>query len=211
MNSQSQQLKQKFSEQFEESIADSAVRHIILHAIEVFSKKGYVGAKIKDIAASAGFSQGYVYTYFKSKEEIFTKIVELASIGAGQAVQYAAEMPGSPFERITWLTEAFLSPDSIAMQHWRLILIQTTTPEGIPEEANRISKENRRKPFEHLIPLIVEGQQAGEIAEEDPLLLAITYFSFMQGLGIARLQTTGDMPFPSADRVLRFMKREITN
>jgi len=208
MVSQSQQLKQKFSEGFEELVADRAVRHILMHAIEVFSKKGYVGAKIKDIAASAGFSQGYVYTYFKSKEEIFIKIVELASISAGQAVQYAAEMSGSPFEKMIWLTEAFLSPDSIAMQHWRLILLQTATPEAIPEEANRIAKENMRKPFEHLIPLIVEGQKAGEIKEEDPLLLAITYFSFIQGLGIARMQTESPLPFPSAEMVVQFMKRK---
>ncbi|WP_068605443.1 TetR/AcrR family transcriptional regulator [Paenibacillus swuensis] len=208
MFSQSQQLKQKLSEGFEELVSESAVRQIIIHAIEVFSRKGYVGAKIKDIASSAGFSQGYVYTYFKSKEEIFTKIVELASEGAGQAVQYAAEMSGSPLERITWLTEAFLSPDSIAMQHWKLILIQTATSDAIPKEANRISKENMKKPFEHLIPLIIQGQKAGEIIEEDPLLLAITYFSFIQGLGIARMQTTGQIPFPSTEIVLRFMKKE---
>lgn len=206
MSIQSEKLQQEFMKIFEESVSDRAISQIILHAIEVFSKKGYVGTKIKDIATSAGFSQGYVYTYFKSKEEIFTKIVELASDGAGQAVRIASEMTGTPYEKITWLTEAFLSPDSIAMQHWRLILLQTSTSEAIPEEAMRISKENARKPFEYLIPLIIQGQQSGEIREEDPMLLALTYFSFIQGLGIARMQTSHDLPFPSAEVVLRFMR-----
>jgi AcrR family transcriptional regulator len=207
MSIQSKQLQQKFIEGFEELVPDSANRQIIIYAMEVFSKKGFVGAKIKDIAASAGFSQGYVYTYFKSKEEIFTKIVELASEGAGRAVQYASDMSGSAYEKITWLTEAFLSPDSIAMQHWRLILLQTSTSEAIPEEATRIAKEKMKRPFEHLIPIIIQGQRDREIVEEDPVLLALTYFSFIQGLGITRIQTTGELPFPSTKVILRFMTR----
>lgn len=207
MSTQSKELEQKFIEGFEELIPDRVIMQIIIHAIEVFSRKGFVGTKIKDIAASAGFSQGYVYTYFKSKEEIFTKIVEIAAEGSGQAVRYAAEMTGTAFEKITWLTEAFLSPDSVAMQHWRLILLQTTTSEAIPEEAKRIAREKMREPFDYMIPLIIQGQQSGEINEEDPMLLALTYFSFIQGLGIARMQTTVELPFPSAEVVLRFMKR----
>lgn len=204
---QIKQLEQKFVEGFEKLAPDHATRQIIIHAIEVFSKKGFVGAKIKDIAASAGFSQGYVYTYFKSKDEIFTKIVDLAAEGAGQSVQHASELDGTPFEKISWLTEAFLSPDSISMQHWRLILMQTATSEAIPEEAQQIAKEKMRKPFEHLIPIIIAGQQASEIVDDDPLLLAITYFSMIQGLGITRVQTTNQTPFPSTEMVLRFMKK----
>lgn len=44
--------------------------------------------------------------------------------------------------------------------------------------------------------------------DEDPLLLAMTYFSFIQGLGIARMQVAGPAPFPSAEMVLRFMIRK---
>ncbi|WNS46947.1 TetR/AcrR family transcriptional regulator [Paenibacillus sp. MMS20-IR301] len=200
-------LVHKFNEGFELLAPDKATRQIIEHAALIFSRKGYAGTKIKDIAASAGFSQGYVYMYFKSKDEIFTKVVELASEGAGMSVQYAAELEGSPLERITWLTEAFISPDSIAMQHWRLILLQTATPEAIPEEAGLVAKAKIMKPFEHLIPLIIAGQQAGEIVAGDPAEIAVAYFSFIQGLGIARLQTTAAAPFPSAELVLRFMKR----
>jgi len=206
MSLQREHLLQRFAVGFEEMVTDYAVRQIILHAIEVFSKKGFAGTKIKDIATSAGFSQGYVYNYFKSKEEIFTRIVELAARGAEQSVYEAAQLPGTPLERLTWLTEAFLSPDSLAMQHWRLILLQTTTSEAIPEDAKRIAKEQMHKPFEHLIPLLVAGQQAGEIVQQDPMMLAITYFSFIQGLGISRAQTTSELPFPTAEVVLRFLR-----
>lgn len=209
MSSNSKKLEKIFMEWFEESVPDKGKRQILLNAIEIFAKKGLVGTKIKDIASKAGFSQGFVYNYFKSKDELFTKIVDLAADGAGNSVKCAAELNGTPYEKIYWLTEAFLSPDSIAMQHWRLIMVQATTSEAIPEEAKRLSKEKMKKPFEYLIPIIMEGQKAGEIVMEDPLVLAITYFSFIQGLGITRMQNGKDIPFPTTKMVLRFLRKEI--
>jgi AcrR family transcriptional regulator len=208
MSNQSKELEKKFMQGFEEMVPDKGTRNILLNAIQVFARKGLAGTKIKDIAAQAGFSQGFVYNYFKSKDDIFSKIVELAAEGAGNSVKYAAALKGTPYEKIYWLTEAFLSPDSIAMQHWRLIMVQATTSEAVPEEAVRISKEKMKKPFEYLIPIIIEGQRLGEIRDEDPLVLAITYFSMVQGLGITRMQSRRDIPFPSTELVLSFLRKD---
>ena len=106
------------------------------------------------------------------------------------------------------MTEAFLSPDSIALQHWRLIMIQSVTSEAVPEEALRITKEKIKKPFEYLVPVILEGQKAGEIVQEDPFVLAITYFSIVQGLGMTRLQHGAGIPFPSVELILSFLRKK---
>lgn len=206
MSLESELLQKKFMDGFEEMIPDKGTRKILMNAIDVFSKKGLTGAKIKDIAAKAGFSQGYVYNYFKSKEEIFVKLADLAAEGAGNSVEYAGELKGTPLQKIYWLTEAFLSPNSIALQHWRLIMLQSVASEDVPEEAVRITKEKIKKPFQLLIPIITEGQKAGEIIQEDPLVLAITYFSVIQGLGITRMQYSDNIPFPSVDLILSFLK-----
>jgi AcrR family transcriptional regulator len=44
-------------------------------AIEVFSKKGFDGANVADIATAAKLGKGTVYLYFKSKEAIFDAII----------------------------------------------------------------------------------------------------------------------------------------
>ncbi|REK75641.1 TetR/AcrR family transcriptional regulator [Paenibacillus paeoniae] len=209
MSVQSEQLQQFFKQSFEETSREHGVRQIMLHAVDVFSRKGFAGTKIKDIAEHAGFSQGYVYNYFKSKDEIFTRIVEQAMDGAGKAVAFASQLEGTPMQRITWLTEAFLEPNSIAMQHWRLNLLQTAAVDAIPEEAKRIAREKMGEPFKHFVPMVIEGQRLGEIVEGDPLMLAITYFSFVQGLGISRIQTKGDLPFPDANIVLAFLRKPV--
>jgi AcrR family transcriptional regulator len=45
-------------------------------AIIVFAKKGFSGANVSDITTEAGIAKGTIYLYFKSKEEIFTSIIE---------------------------------------------------------------------------------------------------------------------------------------
>ncbi len=49
---------------------------LIRAAIKVFSEKGFFNTKVSDIVKEAGVAQGTFYIYFKSKEEIFLKIVE---------------------------------------------------------------------------------------------------------------------------------------
>lgn len=49
-------------------------REILKTALELFSKKGYYATSIDDITKEAGISKGLVYTYFKSKEEIFFEL-----------------------------------------------------------------------------------------------------------------------------------------
>jgi AcrR family transcriptional regulator len=48
-------------------------RRIVESARVVFEEKGYLGARVVDIASGAGVGHGTFYTYFDSKEEIFAE------------------------------------------------------------------------------------------------------------------------------------------
>jgi len=45
-------------------------RQILEAALAVFSRKGFHAANVSDVAAEAGVSQGTIYWYFESKEEL---------------------------------------------------------------------------------------------------------------------------------------------
>lgn len=47
---------------------------ILQSALEVFSEMGYCSATVDDIVKNAKISKGLIYTYFKSKEEIFLEL-----------------------------------------------------------------------------------------------------------------------------------------
>ena len=51
-------------------------RALVNAAVEVFSAKGYHGCRVADVAALAGISQGTVYNYVNSKEDLLQMIVE---------------------------------------------------------------------------------------------------------------------------------------
>ena len=51
---------------------------IIQASIKLFARKGYEGTKVKEIAKEAEISQALIYYNFKSKEEIFSEILERA-------------------------------------------------------------------------------------------------------------------------------------
>lgn len=52
------------------------VDNIINNALVLFSRKGYSETTIDDIVTASSMSKGSIYSYFKSKEEIFLAIAE---------------------------------------------------------------------------------------------------------------------------------------
>lgn len=68
-------------------------------AAETFARKGYAAASVDEIAESAGFSVGAVYSNFSGKEQLFSEL--MAERGAqrvnavSQALQAARDQPGA--------------------------------------------------------------------------------------------------------------------
>ena len=52
---------------------------IINAAIKSFSEKGYYNTKTKDIAKEAKLAEGTIFRYYKTKEELFTKLYPMAA------------------------------------------------------------------------------------------------------------------------------------
>ena len=55
---------------------EEAKKRIIEAALEVFCRKGFHATKMNDIAKELGISKGAIYTYFKNKDDLFTKAAQ---------------------------------------------------------------------------------------------------------------------------------------
>lgn len=62
-------------------------------ALQVFTDKGFVSARMDDIAQQAGLSKGGVYAHFKSKEEIFLALLERLLSPAASPLVVAEDEP----------------------------------------------------------------------------------------------------------------------
>jgi AcrR family transcriptional regulator len=51
-------------------------RHLLDAAAVVFARDGFRGASLDDVAATAGFTKGAVYSNFKSKDDLFLAVFE---------------------------------------------------------------------------------------------------------------------------------------
>ncbi|GGL13391.1 TetR/AcrR family transcriptional regulator [Nocardia jinanensis] len=81
-------------------------RRLVDAAKAVFERDGFVHARITDICTTAGVSHGSFYTYFVTKEEIFTEVadsVELDLLTIGPAPEGTG-----PIGRIQSATEHYL-------------------------------------------------------------------------------------------------------
>ena len=69
-------------------------------ALTVFSQKGYHATNVSDVAAQAGVSQGTIYWYFDSKEELFTAAMLSVFVDFGQEAVASVEACETASEKL---------------------------------------------------------------------------------------------------------------
>lgn len=141
---------------------------IVAAALQVFSEKGFAGARIEEIAKRAGVSKGTLYLYFETKEEMFRAVVRevvAPNVETVRAVFEAADMPFGDLLRM------FLA---------RFAEIVTTVPVGavakmvvgesrnFPEIAKVWHDDVILKAVGLLAGLIERAQAKGEVRAGDP-------------------------------------------
>ena len=69
-------------------MAKDTKERILAAALEMFSKNGYAGTNIRELAASLGMGKSSMYRHFESKEEIWNALLD-------EMIAYYAERFGS--------------------------------------------------------------------------------------------------------------------
>jgi AcrR family transcriptional regulator len=195
-----------------QALRDERSEQILDAALKVFATKGFEAAKITDIAESAGVSYGLVAHYFGKKEEIYAAVVAHAYDCALVMLEKALVMPGTPWERLTFVCSELLTrirsfPETL---DYLVLLNQVKTLKAIPAGALARVRSIEKKYLDIQVKLVKAGQESGEVVDGDPAELVIIFTSVIQGLSDRwtdeeerkRLQKH----FPSADTVLRLLK-----
>ena len=171
-------------------------------ALELFAHRGMVGTKTSMIAAKAGLSEGLIYKYFKSKDDLFIRLVKWAIDEAEHAMKLVYEIPGSPIEKIHMLTEEILNKEH---QLGFLLMHQAMTGEGIPTKAKELIQQygSIAKYVNILEPLFVEGQKVGDFIQGNPREFASAYLQIISGLMTIHIDETDEFPQPSVEILMR--------
>ncbi len=171
---------------------------IVDEARELFAARGVDNTTINDIAASSGISRRTVYTYFKSKEDIYQAVI------AGELETLTRKMSDvvntnlSPelkimemiFTRLEAIKEVVLRNGSLKADFFRDIFT-----------VEKVRKSFDRKEIELFRTVLKQGVDAGMFSVDDVYLTAqITHFC-LKGLEIPYIR--GNLAMGMSDEVRR--------
>jgi AcrR family transcriptional regulator len=194
-----------------QQILDQRREQILAAALKMFALRGFAATKISDIASAAGLSHGLIYHYFKSKNEIFTELVKIATSIFLEIIKYGARYDVSPLEKIRSITEMIISL-SYSRDHAYYLSIaeQAYISDEVPAEAKSAILGSVSSNLKLIAAMIVEGQNTGQIIEDDPERLAFAYFSMVRGMTGMQSKMNAYAGFPSsfsdADILVRAFK-----
>ena len=99
-------------------------------ALGVFSRRGYHGASMNDVAEAAGVSKPVLYQHFGSKEELYVSLVGEVGNRLSRAVSEAIPTGTDPRSRIIAGLGAYFGFVAAHRDEFRLLFGSGTTREG---------------------------------------------------------------------------------
>lgn len=90
------------------------------------------------ISATAGISSGLLYYYFKSKDELFTSLVQEAMFETEVAIRSIYELPGTPIQKLRALTTEILDESGAP---YFMLVHQARTSGGVPEQVKQLLEQ----------------------------------------------------------------------
>src|SRR3954452_17102365 len=103
---------------------------ILDSALEVFSRRGYNGASIDEIATAAGISKALIYEHFPSKKDLHVSLLERHVQDIFTRLAVTADTKGPGELRLRNGVNAFLEWAETNRDAFRLLFRDTFEPEG---------------------------------------------------------------------------------
>lgn len=174
------------NKELNQKIKDERKEQILSQALRLFATKGLSATKISDIASASGMSQGLIYHYYRSKEDIFVELIKGAFERINAASLELERLPLSPREKIRLALETLLQglADNENTGLYYLLIAVATASEAIPDEAKKIISEKNTVPYEVITRIILQGQKDGSIKNYDAEALALVFWTSIKGLAI---------------------------
>lgn len=187
-------------------IREETIERILEAAEGVFARKG-MAAKMSDLASAAGVSQGLAYHYFPSKESIFTALVRKLEQPEDEFRVAVRKISGTPLGRLTQITSAMIERRRRFPEFYRFLsraVEEDSLPKDLRERLDSVGRLMRKTIRE----LIVEGQAAAEISQDDPNKLTLALLACLDGL--SRMVRPGSLEaereIPDAGIILRILR-----
>ena len=181
---------------------------ILRAALDLFIRKGYGETKIADIAKSADMSMGLLFHYFDSKEKLYE---ELIRVGCAQLKLDFPSSDVSPLSAFRSFAESIFDMIASNPPAAKMFVLMENAQhlDILPNELKEMLSEAGRL-IEDSVPLILLGQERGEIRKGDPEALAVAFWCSIQGIA-QHIALYPETRRPDADMLVSILKSEQIN
>jgi AcrR family transcriptional regulator len=163
-------------------------QHLLEAAAMVFARDGFQGSSLDEIAATAGFTKGAVYSNFKSKDDLFLAVLDERFERGRAAIRGVLDTPEarSPDEWKPLVASAVR--ESLWDESWTMLFLEFVLYAARNPEARSKLAAWTRHSLSQVEELLTEEYDAADTPPGyPPADLAIISVALFDGLGVYRL------------------------
>lgn len=154
---------------------------ILRAARAVFIQKGYLAARVEDVAKRAGLSKGAVYFYYSSKRQLFLALVQDEHDNTYSFLESAEQDDRTAVVKLLDLGQKYLDYFAGLKSPPRFFLMMSE--QGIRDEEIREECQAVHQRFvDAASRILAQGMSEGAFRETDPVAVALMLKAMIDGL-----------------------------
>ncbi|MBR6954501.1 MAG: TetR/AcrR family transcriptional regulator [Clostridia bacterium] len=158
-------------------MAKDTKERILLAALEMFSRKGYEGTNIRELAASLGLVKSGIYKHYESKEAIWNALLDRMIAYYGEHFGSAEHLPPVPdsledFVSMTMRMVNLTVRDEQIVKTRKVLTLEQYRDERARDLATKHFLTGLAEMF---TPVLAGMMEKGLIRRDDPAMLAFAY------------------------------------
>lgn len=184
-------------------LKDENKKNIIVQASKMlFAHNGFYNTSISDISKETGLPIGSIYTYFKSKDQIISTIVEEGWNEIYDKLQKSVSGIASPKEQLRYIIENFIPVLLNDSDFINIILTETLAYTRIEDKVEKLTDFI----FRLLLSLSDESKVAAKLTKKDMETALIIYFLGI--LNTAKLARSSSISV-NKEEIIHFLKNSV--
>jgi AcrR family transcriptional regulator len=181
-----------------EQMREERRQQILEAALVVFGQKGFHAANVSDVAAQAGVSQGTIYWYFESKDDLLEAALLSFVDDIGRAAVVDLELCTTASEKLRALADSLVGLADMAEGLFTMFLeFWASSPHR--DEARRLWTDALGTYKDVIVEIIEEGIRDGEFKPVDAESLTWALMAAYDGLA-AYILLIPDLDLASVSR-----------
>ena len=158
-------------------MAKDTKERILMAALDMFSKKGYEGTNIRELAASLGLVKSGIYKHYESKEAIWNALLDQMIAYYGEHFGSSEHLPPVP-DSLEALTRLTMQMVNITVHDEKIIMTRKvlTLEQFRDDRARELATKHFLTGLTEIFTHIFAGMMdKGLILRDDPAMLAFAY------------------------------------